>query len=1113
MGRPWEKLIEFSKASLESGKNGADIADGALQTASNVIFDNLVLEKAPGRTVLGTQLESGAAIDGLFRSWDKAANQKLLVMVNGKLKYWAGSAYTDLQTGLTVAKPADFLNHKDKTYIVNGYDDAYEFNPRTNGIQKAGIEPPRFYKKVAYFETDETISGTGDSNDTVVFRTGERTGTSVRSLKVTAGAGTTTTGIVTLAAALQNQNIFQNGTTIANDDYFCISIFHRTLAYISSISFDFITVAGSYRRATINSTDLDPLLQRDNQWTDVKIKRSRFELTGGSFNWASITSFQINLTSVTGEAVVNFDNAYWKNSPIEASSYRKDIEDFDGPTSDWTAGAGTLSYSSNYRYIKKGYSLILTNTNGSAYKTISPTLNLTVYQDGITSQTSDEICLWVYIASTANLTNIILRLYSDVTGGAEKYFETTYTGFNSSTTGGWNEIRVKKVDFHDDHGAGGAASWSGIIRLYLSLTTTGACTCYFDDCRMEEYAADLDIATMESSEAWTFSPTTCGGFNSNPDYVAHPGSATPSSIYMKIPAKKSYYAQLNYTGLNLTLFSAGVVSGTDDYICFWCYWTVFKTIKKIRITIFINDDLATDYYYYDITPEYMQEQMGLQNPKVSSMNKKSLNFQIAKSDFTRVGATAAQSWDDDTAVRFTVETVDKSSSPVKIYFDDLHMRRVSGITGVYQYCMVFGDDEGNYSAPSEWSTQATISGARGALRLLPVSADARVTKRLIYRRGGDSGSEARLAFIIYDNTSTTYYDDVQDNLLTDLLTNDDIPTGTIRFPLFAKFGPMFKGRAVGYRDPSNLRRFYYSNPDFIHAWSELQAWDFQTELINCWLDDGIYYFHTKSCIYRVSKDFGELTWNDFDEVETKKNAIGPWATVKCDDYGNALVATDGVYLFNGLQHEYISEDIKNYFDSATYDLDAVIAFYRKRHLYLSVKTVGGTRSILDYYIFGRKWRIADDSICAFCTFDGPTDNGEMYVGTTDGYIYQFDTGYSAASLAVTKDYPMTSNPFEEVVLQEIWVKARSVSSTPGAINIQFRVDQVLNGSITLSFPSTGNLAATYTTYFQQLLGVQDYLKGSKIGLSIAPGTNSKHFAIEGIYLRGSIAELPKTLEE
>jgi hypothetical protein len=241
MAKEWSLLLKFDKSGLATDKNGADIPDGMLQTAAHCSFDKGVLEVAPGRTAKYTQLESGAAVDGIFRSFDNLGNKDTLVACNGKIKYDTGVAWGDLQTGLTAGVDYDWVNWQERTFIINGTDDAYEFYPRTNAIQKAGLEPPRFYKKVAYFETDETINtGSGIEVDTVYFRPTERTGSNRRSLKITAGAGATVSGYVTYASA-QDFSKFPNGGSVSDNDFICISVFHRTRAYVSSISIDFYT--------------------------------------------------------------------------------------------------------------------------------------------------------------------------------------------------------------------------------------------------------------------------------------------------------------------------------------------------------------------------------------------------------------------------------------------------------------------------------------------------------------------------------------------------------------------------------------------------------------------------------------------------------------------------------------------------------------------------------------------------------------------------------------------------------------------------------------------------------------------------------------------------------
>lgn len=229
----------------------------------------------------------------------------------------------------------------------------------------------------------------------------------------------------------------------------------------------------------------------------------------------------------------------------------------------------------------------------------------------------------------------------------------------------------------------------------------------------------------------------------------------------------------------------------------------------------------------------------------------------------------------------------------------------------------------------------------------------------------------------------------------------------------------------------------------------------------------------------------------------------------------AFVSYDGVYLMNGSQVQGpISDAIEDKFTGGTYNHAYTKAIYRNKHLWLSIKAAsGGARSLLDCYVPKQQWRTSDYTICCFCIFDGPGDSGELYGATTDGYVYQLDTGYASTLSVVTKDYPVSDDPFDEVTLTEIWVKARSAEASAGAVQVQFRINQTLDSTFTLNFPHTGHIANVYTSYYENLRGLEKYLKGSKIGLSIAPSTAGKHLAIEAIKLFGILAEKPYTLEE
>ena len=338
----WTKIINFVQSTLNTSRDGADIGDLELQSCSNFIFDNGVLEKAGGLTKVNVSpLESGAPIMGVFRSHDTYGNKVLLTMCNGKLKRWNGSAFVDVEIGLSPNARSDFLNWKDSTIMVDGVDEAREFSPRTNVIQKFGVEPPRFYRKISYFESDETIvHDVGNTTDTTFIKITERTGKSKVSLKLTAGSGLTTASYVSFASA-ENFSIFPNGMSITDSDLISINILHRTRAYVNEIYVDFWTSADNYFRLTINRSDLDPINEQDNRWTNIVAPVASCVPTG-SPSWSNINRVYYSLSAQGGEAIVYIDNVHFINTPIIVSCSGRMIEDYEGSTGEWSVSPGTV---------------------------------------------------------------------------------------------------------------------------------------------------------------------------------------------------------------------------------------------------------------------------------------------------------------------------------------------------------------------------------------------------------------------------------------------------------------------------------------------------------------------------------------------------------------------------------------------------------------------------------------------------------------------------------------------------------------------------------------------------------------------------------------------------
>ncbi len=154
------------------------------------------------------------------------------------------------------------------------------------------------------------------------------------------------------------------------------------------------------------------------------------------------------------------------------------------------------------------------------------------------------------------------------------------------------------------------------------------------------------------------------------------------------------------------------------------------------------------------------------------------------------------------------------------------------------------------------------------------------------------------------------------------------------------------------------------------------------------------------------------------------------------------------------------------------------------------------------------WVTLSYFVNCFCKFDGPGDNDEIFIGDLEGNIYELNVGYAEETLLVSKDFN-APDPFEEILIKEAYMIARSNDVGAGRLFMQFMVDQVLNTNITLGFPASGDLTSTYQLYYVPLIGTEDTIQGSKIGVKVWPEKDSMHYAIQAIKLIGEIVPIEK----
>lgn len=148
-------------------------------------------------------------------------------------------------------------------------------------------------------------------------------------------------------------------------------------------------------------------------------------------------------------------------------------------TETFTDEAGTTSANTTtYIYGAQSRQMAL-SASGTITSRIEPALDATAFSNNVTSDTSDQISLWVHISKADNLASVRLRLGNETGGTYTNYVEESWTtGF----VNGWNQLVVVKSAMTET----GTMVWSDIDSVQISATANanGAVTVLFDDIRM-----------------------------------------------------------------------------------------------------------------------------------------------------------------------------------------------------------------------------------------------------------------------------------------------------------------------------------------------------------------------------------------------------------------------------------------------------------------------------------------------------------------------------------------------------------------------------------------------------------------------------------------------------
>jgi hypothetical protein len=280
--------------------------------------------------------------------------------------------------------------------------------------------------------------------------------------------------------------------------------------------------------------------------------------------------------------------------------------------------------------------------------------------------------------------------------------------------------------------------------------------------------------------------------------------------------------------------------------------------------------------------------------------------------FTRQGSTAGADWSTSKAIQVQVRV----SEACDVHFDTLDV--VGGVSGPldgrYRYYVTFDTDDGHETNGGPASAWVTLDHQPAGLTAIPVSADAQITKRHIYREGGSLDGIYRVGTIA-DNATTAFADTVTDEDAQGrhtLMPVDHDPAPACRG--LARLG----GRLVAFNSEAHPGRYWWTptaQPWFFPAsqdedegnWQD--AGDETEELVAITEHKRAGWMYKEHTIWRLPGDPDR-----FDPEQTNANvgAVGAEAVANCGSF-DCFVGPRGIYRFNGEFEEEISQKIRPLF--------------------------------------------------------------------------------------------------------------------------------------------------------------------------------------------------------
>lgn len=365
-------------------------------------------------------------------------------------------------------------------------------------------------------------------------------------------------------------------------------------------------------------------------------------------------------------------------------------------------------------------------------------------------------------------------------------------------------------------------------------------------------------------------------------------------------------------------------------------------------------------------------------------------------------------WDISTPRR--VLRVDPSTIPPTVTF--LGIASPTGATvdnataggsmtvGTYSYKVTFYNSTiGQESNPSPVSGGVTLTAGNQQVSLtsIPVSSDTQVNRRRLYRTTVNGGIWLYLGEIT-DNTTTTYTDNIPDSSLGIAIeeTGNGVP------PALHKLAD-YKGHIFGSTISSS--RLWFSGQG---KPGSFDSNDFRDLTDSAGAITAIVKFLGQLIIFK-SESIWIVTGEDRNTFIVTKQLSGigtenqhniifnPEKNILMFIYQQSIFAYDGTSIVE------MSSPIKamlNSYSSSSLNLYSTGVFYQKKNLCLWFMYTGSVSSILAYDNKLDQWMTRGYASSSAQRGVTNFDYGKIYIGGTDGYVRQLDTGTSDDGTAI-----------------------------------------------------------------------------------------------------------------